>query len=214
MNLSTEPYLVQKERWPQAGRHILAQFDAESIIVYQAYQPSIGHFAAQHQAFGGEFSFTRMSWVKTNFLWMMYRSGWGTKPGQEVTLAIRIRRKGFDQLLSEAVHSTFDPSIYPDQQAWAAAVAGSSVRLQWDPDHNPGGAKQERRAIQLGLRGTALARYARDWLIKIEDISAFVAQQREHVQPRSGYSQLQTPHEEIYAVGDASTAQRLGLAAS
>lgn len=65
MNLLIEPYLVQKERWPQAGRHILAQFDATSIIVYQAYQPAIGHFAAQHQAFGGEFRFTRMSWIKT-----------------------------------------------------------------------------------------------------------------------------------------------------
>src|SRR5262245_58806343 len=25
-----------------------------------------------------------MSWIKLNFLWMMFRSGWGTKPDQEV----------------------------------------------------------------------------------------------------------------------------------
>ncbi|WP_216092858.1 DUF4291 family protein [Candidatus Marithrix sp. Canyon 246] len=24
-----------------------------------------------------------MTWIKTNFLWMMYRSEWGTKQGQE-----------------------------------------------------------------------------------------------------------------------------------
>jgi len=27
-----------------------------------------------------------MSWIKPNFLWMMYRCGWGTKEGQQVTL--------------------------------------------------------------------------------------------------------------------------------
>jgi hypothetical protein len=73
MKLPTEPYLVQARRWPEAGRHILAQFDASSVVVYQAYRPSIGHYVARHQAFGGEFSFSRMSWIKTNFLWMIYR---------------------------------------------------------------------------------------------------------------------------------------------
>jgi Domain of unknown function (DUF4291) len=119
-----------RQRWPQSGRHILANFDAESIVVYQAYRPAIGRYAAEHQRFGGEFSFARMSWIKTNFLWMMYRSGWATKPDQEVTLAIRIRRAGFDQLLREAVHSSFVADSYGDQAAWADAVARSSVRLQ------------------------------------------------------------------------------------
>lgn len=80
--LITESYASQRLRWPQAGRHILAQFDDDSIVVYQAYRPAIGRFAAAHGYFGGEFSYLRMSWIKSNFLWMMYRSGWGTKPGQ------------------------------------------------------------------------------------------------------------------------------------
>ena len=73
MNLQTTPYVVQQATWPAEGRHILAQYDGQSVIVYQAYRPSIGNFAAQHGYFGGEFSFTRMSWIKPNFLWMMYR---------------------------------------------------------------------------------------------------------------------------------------------
>ncbi len=84
MSLITEPYLTQNTRWPRSGRHILAQYDDDSVLVYQAYRPSIGHFAARYGYFGGEFSFTRMSWIKPNFLWMMYRSGWGTKEGQEI----------------------------------------------------------------------------------------------------------------------------------
>jgi hypothetical protein len=57
----------------------------------------------------------------------MYRSGWGTKPGQEVTLAIRMQRAGFDQLLRETVHSSFVADIYGDQVAWADTVARSAV---------------------------------------------------------------------------------------
>jgi hypothetical protein len=100
------PYLTQAADWPPEGRHILAQFDEESIVVYQAYRPAIGHFAAQHGYFGGEFSLSRMSWIKTNFLWMMYRSGWGEKPGQEVTLAIRLSRPHFESLLAQTVPSS------------------------------------------------------------------------------------------------------------
>jgi hypothetical protein len=70
MNLRTEPYLAQTARLPKTGRHILAQFDDESVIVYQAYRPAIDHFAAHHGYFGGEFSLNRMSWIKPNFLWM------------------------------------------------------------------------------------------------------------------------------------------------
>ena len=56
MKLAVEPYLDQAHRWPQIGRHILAQYDDQSVVVYQAYRPSIGRFAAAHGFFGGEFS--------------------------------------------------------------------------------------------------------------------------------------------------------------
>jgi site-specific DNA-cytosine methylase len=96
-SLRTEAYRAQHERWPTQGRHILAQYDDDTVIVYQAYRPSIGHAAAADGRFGGGgVSFGRMSWIKPNFLWMMFRSGWGTKADQEVTLAVRLRREGFD----------------------------------------------------------------------------------------------------------------------
>src|SRR6516162_6459828 len=137
MNLLTEPYLVQTARLPKTGRHIFAQFDEESVIVYQAYRPAIGHFAAQHGYFGGEFSLNRMSWVKSNFLWMMYRCGWASKEGQEVVLAMRLKRSAFDEILRRSVHSTFVREVYETEAAWKEAVARSYVRLQWDPDHDP-----------------------------------------------------------------------------
>lgn len=56
MNLKLENYLDQQQSWLQQGRHILAQYDSSSVVVYQAYRPAIGLFAAKDGYLGGEFS--------------------------------------------------------------------------------------------------------------------------------------------------------------
>ena len=208
MPLPLANYVEQSQRWPRAGRHILAHFDDTSVVVYQAYRPAIGRYALENQRFGGEFSFSRMSWVKPNFLWMMYRCGWATKVDQEVVLAVRIRREGFDRLLAAAVHSTFVPAVYADDAAWKAAVAGSDVRLQWDPDHTPTGEPLDRRAIQLGLRGQTLRQYGTDWIIEILDATPLAREQSANTS-RDRRSQLLTPAERVYPVSDPAIAARL-----
>lgn len=210
VNLVTEPWRDQAKLWPREGRHLLAQFDERSVVVYQAYKPSIGAFAAKNGFFGGDFSLGRMSWIKTSFLWMMFRSGWGTKENQEVTLAVRLRRDAFEAILARAVPSTFDARLFAGEAEWKAAVASSDVRLQWDPDHHPSGAPLERRAIQLGLRGDVLRSYAREWIVAIEDVSDFVREQRALVEARA-YERLVTPRERAYPVSE-TTATRLELA--
>lgn len=210
MNCITESYLMQRTRWPEQGQHILAQYNDESVIVYQAYSTAIGHFAAKHGYFGGEFSLSRMSWIKPGFLWMMYRSGWSRKSGQEVVLAIRLRRTAFDEILSQAVYSTYNEELYNTIDTWKQLVKSSSVLLQWDPDHDPSGAKVERRAIQLGLRGPVLEHYAHDWILEVEDISTFVRQQSLHVCTQD-YERLMTPREIIYHVTDTQLAMKLGI---
>ncbi len=210
MKLITELYSKQVTNWPQSGKHILGHYDDSSFVVYQAYNTEIGHYAASHNSFGGSFKFERMSWIKPNFLWMMYRCGWGTKNDQQVVLAVSLRRSAFESILAQAVHSTFVPELYASETAWKQALASSEVRLQWDPDHDPSGAKVERRALQLGLRGETLAHYAKDWIVDIEDISAFVKQQREHAST-SPYTQLVMPKEVVYPIHDVELATRLGL---
>jgi hypothetical protein len=207
-HLTLEPYLTQKKRWPQTGRHILAQFDEQSVIVYQAYNRSIGRYAAAHDYFGGGFGLGRMSWIKPNFLWMMYRSGWGTKEKQDVVLAIWLQRTAFDRILKLAVHSHYVPEVYDTEENWKMAIQTSLVRLQWDPDHNPAGDALERRAIQLGLRGSILEQYAREWILNIEDISGFVHEQHQFV-VKQQYDQLLIPKEEIYPIQDSETSLNL-----
>jgi hypothetical protein len=211
MPLVVEPYLAQRERWPSAGRYILAQYDDDALIVYQAYRPSIAEFAVAEQRFGGEWSFERMSWIKPNFLWMMFRCGWAEKPGQERVLAIRLARSGFDAMLADAVHSSYVAEVYGDPATWKRRVKRSDVRLQWDPDHDPHGQKLERRAIQLGLRGAMLREFASSWCLGIEDVTAWVREQHAHIRAHR-LEQLQTPREEIYPVCDSEVAGRLGLA--
>ena len=187
----------------------MAQFDADSIYVYQAYRPSIAEFAVKNQRFGGDFSFSRMSWIKPNFLWMMYRSGWATKEGQEHVLAIRLRRTFFDELLKMVVPSNFDAFRYSSRETWQAAVAISEVRLQWDPDHDPSGKPIERRAVQLGLRGAMLRRYAVQDLISIEDVTAFVAEQRQNTS--GNFDSLLVPEEHVYCPSDSGAAAAVGI---
>ncbi|HET6247005.1 MAG TPA: DUF4291 domain-containing protein [Tepidisphaeraceae bacterium] len=210
MKLRTEPYHLQKARWPTDGRHILAQFDNERVVIYQAFRPEISCFAVARGYFGDGFSMNRMSWIKPNFLWMMYRCGWAAKPGQETVLAVTLHRLAFDEILSTAVHSSFQPGIYESKDQWERSVCGSEVRLQWDPDHEPCGRPTVRRAIQLGLRGSTLARYAREWICDIEDVSDFVLEQKARFDA-GGSSALLTPREEIYPVADESTRRALGI---
>jgi hypothetical protein len=211
MNLATEPYSDQAKRWPAEGRHILAHHDEQTVVVYQAYRPSIGRFTVEHGHFGGGFSLARMSWIKPNFLWMMYRCGWGTKEGQEIILGLRLRRAFFDGILARAVPSGYSDEQYPSREEWQKALAASAVRLQWDPDHDPAGARLERRAIQLGLRGDVLEAFARRELLEVIDMTGFVAEQRPHA-ASPGFAGLQTPVESVYVPHDPAVGQRLGLA--
>ena len=205
--LATSAYAEQMKRWPPTGQHILAQFDEDTIIVYQAYCPRIGRFAVEKGLFGGDFKYSRMSWIKPNFLWMMYRSQWGQAEGQEIVLAVRLKRHFFDSLLAQAVPSSFDAQLFGSREEWAAAVAHSDVRVQWDPDHLPHGEKCERRAIQLGLRGAALEAYGKREIVQILDMSAFVADQRSNVRDwKEG--KLLTPLEQVYVPAKPNTGKK------
>ena len=37
--------------WPNEGRHILAQYDGDTVVVYQAYCAEIADYAVKHQKY-------------------------------------------------------------------------------------------------------------------------------------------------------------------
>lgn len=49
-----QSYTEQRDTvWPKEGQHILAQYDDDSVVVYQAYRPEIADYAVQHQQYAG-----------------------------------------------------------------------------------------------------------------------------------------------------------------
>lgn len=151
---------------------IRAIFDDQTIRVYQAYRSDIALPALAAGRFVPPFKMSRMTWIKPSFNWMMYRSGYASKPGQEFVLGIDITRDGFEWALANAALSSFTPDVHASHDAWKLEVKSKPVRIQWDPErdwrlHPIDGL----RAIQIGLSDEAVEHYVRDWIVRIEDVT-------------------------------------------
>lgn len=151
-----------------------------------------------------------MTWIKPNFLWMMYRSGWGTKEGQEITLAIHLKISAFQNYLENAAYTSFAQSEGISHEEWRNELENSSIRLQWDPDHDPHGKKEDRRAIQIGLRDNFINSFATKDILLIEDISEFVREQHKFVQ-NNQLADLLVPEEKPFKFSNADLNSKLKI---
>lgn len=106
---------------------IRADYNRETIVVYQAYRPQIAAAALVAGRFVPPFSFGRMTWIKPSFLWLMERSNWGQKSGQECVLAVRVTRAGWEQALSRAVLTQHDPAVYHGYDDWRRQFEAAAV---------------------------------------------------------------------------------------
>jgi hypothetical protein len=152
-------------------RQIRASFDGETVIVYQAFSSQIAEPALAGGRFVPPFRLNRMTWIKPSFLWMMYRSGWATKPGQERVLAVAITRIGFEWALSHSSLSHYATAVYATEAEWVRAQEETPVRIQWDPERTLQQQPRSYRTIQIGLVEEAVRRYVNDWTVRIEDVT-------------------------------------------
>lgn len=151
---------------------IRAAFSDETVRIYQAYCPEIAKPALDAGRFVPPFNMSRMTWIKTSFNWMMYRSGFAGKPGQEVVLGIDITRSGFEWALEHAVLSHYHAGIHSSQAEWQSSVRHAPVRVQWDPERNwRSNPVKDVRAIQIGLSGEAITRYVNEWIVCMENVT-------------------------------------------
>src|SRR5215475_7737716 len=110
------------------SEHVIrAVYSDRTVRVYQAYRPEIALPALKAGRFVPPFSMNRMTWIKPSFNWMMYRSGYGTKPGQEVVLGIDITREGFEWALKNAVLSKFTPAVHASLEKWQNLLKANPV---------------------------------------------------------------------------------------
>ncbi|GCE16017.1 DUF4291 domain-containing protein [Tengunoibacter tsumagoiensis] len=153
---------------------IRANYDDNSIIMYQAYPKSIALPAIQTNRFIPPFSLNRMTWIKPSFLWLMERSNWGLKSGQEMILAIRITRQGWEEALSQAVLTSYNPQVYAHSDEWSAQFEKALVYVQWDPERTLRGKALPVNSIQVGLSRHIIQKYVNEWTIEIQDATPLV----------------------------------------
>ncbi len=206
-----ENYLQYVENVPKTGKYVIGYEQNDYIVFYQAYKNSIANFAVANQKLGGnDFSYERMSWIKPNFLWMMFRCGWAEKENQERVLAFWIKKIDFLDILKQSVFTHFDSNMYADEETWKNLLTTHKVRLQWDPDHNPTGGKLERKAMQLGLKGKILEKFGQEYIQHIADMTDFVKSQKPFIQKLNQY-QLLVPQERIISIDSPEICQQIGL---
>ena len=131
-----------------SAHEIRADFDRDTLAIYQAYSPVIADAALEAGRFVPPFSFHRMTWIKPSFLWLMHRSNWGLKSAQERVLCVRVKRSGWEKALSLACLTSFVPGVFVNPDEWVEQFAVAQVHLQWDPERSLRGA---------GLQGQAVA---------------------------------------------------------
>jgi len=180
---------------------IRADYDQDTIVMYQAYAPNIALPAVEKQTFVAPFSFRRMTWIKPSFLWLMACSNWGQKSGQEYILAIRIKRSGWDQALGEAVLTHPEGSVYPNAAEWRKQFEVARVHVQWDPERSIRGAKLQHFSIQVGISRLLIEEYVKNWIVSIEDLTPLVRKlHRLCRQGDYGHASKQVPPERPYPV--------------
>lgn len=153
---------------------IRADYDRDTIVVYQAYKREIASPAVETNRFHPPFSFHRMTWIKPSFLWLMARSNWGTKSGQECILGIRILRSEWENALSQSVLTSPKRSVYKNREEWREQFEKTHVHVQWDPERNLRGTKLNHRSIQVGISRFLIQEYVDEWIVDISDYTPLV----------------------------------------
>ncbi|MGE0489241.1 MAG: DUF4291 domain-containing protein [Vulcanimicrobiota bacterium] len=190
-------------------RQIRADYDRDTIVVYQAYRPAIAEAALAAGRFVAPFSFCRMTWIKPSFLWMMERCGYASKAGQTRVLAVRITRTGWEKALAAAVLTHPGPGRSADQ--WRQQLEQAPIRVQWDPERSLRGAKLNHRSIQVGIGRQLSQEYANHWTVSIEDRTPLTQKLRQlRLEGRWEAARQLLPKERPYPI-DEAVAQRLEM---
>jgi hypothetical protein len=181
--MEAEPEKVDEGQLQQQQRRLdglldtvpafVGELDAEGVYVYQAFCDEIADWALENQRFGGsKFNPTRMTWIKPSFGWVLYRSGYGLKPGQNRVLKIKISHIALADLLRQC------KCVDTNKETRSKRSSDDGIgRVQWDPERDMLSADGReprmmlrRRAIQIGLKGRLSEQYVNS-VISIQDVT-------------------------------------------
>ena len=185
---------------PTQSQFFRAEFDDEGVYFYQAYCDEIANHALRHGRLGGpSWGSIRMTWIKPSFAWMLYRSGYGHKPGQTRVLKIKLSHVAVAEILrrctlavsnrrrtAKSKSCDFDRAEEEPQKCSTSAERSSiqvrchgpgSGRVQWDPERDlyaREGREPRRllrdRAIQIGVAG-AVSEFYVEQMLSVEEVT-------------------------------------------
>jgi hypothetical protein len=193
-------------------REIRADFDRDSIVVYQAYNDVIADAAVRAGRFVAPFSLLRMTWIKPSFLWLMERSNWGKKSGQTRILAVRLTQAGFLRALNSAVLTNHEARVHTSPEQWRRDLDNAAVHVQWDTERSLRGAPLNIDAIQLGIGRELIAAFANEWTLAIDDLTPTVVKMSTLIAAgQANKAKALLPPEKPWPVTDAALRRRLGM---
>jgi len=171
------PYRFQADPEALDVQVFVGEWDAEGVYVYQAFNDDIADWALAHQKFGGpNFNPTRMTWIKPSLAWMLYRSGYGKKHGQNRLLKIKIAHESLAMILNHC--QCVDTNKDTRKTGGEKDRDISNGRVQWDPERDLLSADgkeprmlSRRRAIQIGLKARLSELYVQS-VLSIQDVTA------------------------------------------
>lgn len=190
--METETYEERLKYLPDKGRHVVANYDDDCVIVYHVVNEETADYATQENMLG-ELPLDG-AWFTPSFLLTV--QDWHES---HRIIAVYLTRIGFDSILKKAVPADYDPTIYADHDAWHRALNVSWVRLRWRHDYDFDNQPLEQQAIYIGLLGKSGLHYSQGgWVDHIEDVTEFAIKGL-------------LPCERLYPIQDPTIAQRLGV---
>jgi hypothetical protein len=160
-------------------RAVRATFDERTVLVWQAHTPEVAAAAVADGRYGPRICWSeRSTRFRLSLPALLDRNGWGTAPGRECILGVRVLREGFDALLRQAVHDAMEPELYPSRNAWHLARRYANVCIAWHADVDPAGNALEWETLRVEVRDHALKRFVREWVVGIEDWTPWVRANR------------------------------------
>jgi hypothetical protein len=131
-------------------RTLLATWDADTVVVWQAHGTEVAERAVATGRFDGPaWRHDRTTRMRVSLPSLAWRTAY--------------------------VEAEDDRAVYPSTATWRLAMRYASATVSWHPDRGPDGAELPWLTPRFGLRGALLDAFSREWVVGVEDHTGWLA---------------------------------------
>ncbi len=149
-----------------APRSLRVHRDGDRVLVFQARGDAAADEALERQRFRTDDRTTGL-WLSLGAL--LARTSWGREPGHERTLGVWIPSTALDDYLHLGVVEERNDDLYGGVRGQRMATRFAQVLVRWADDVDLDGTPTGEETPRLGLRQSALERFAARDVGRIED---------------------------------------------